>query len=199
MEELKIIIGSNIARLRTEHKLTQLELAEKLNYSDKSISKWERGEAVPDVYVLVRLAELFSVSVDQLLSANGKEKPSDDSTAALRDDPESESKKMNRDTLIALVLTGIWALGVLVFVGVWIAGHFVPSVFVYTLLACAVVALVLNSVWREGKRNSIIVCVLIIGILASVYTAFLRFNYWQVFLLAPPAFLIVYMASKLKK
>lgn len=67
MEDLKAVIAKNITELRKENKLTQLELAEKLNYSDKSVSKWERGESIPDVIVLKELADLFGVSVDYML------------------------------------------------------------------------------------------------------------------------------------
>lgn len=52
MDELKLIFASNLIRLRTAAGMTQAELGEQLNYSDKSISKWERGEAIPDAAVL---------------------------------------------------------------------------------------------------------------------------------------------------
>ena len=68
MEDIKQIIAKNIASLRTDSKLTQLELAEKLNYSDKAISKWERGESIPDVITLKAVADLFGVTVDYLLT-----------------------------------------------------------------------------------------------------------------------------------
>ena len=68
VENLKITVAKNIASLRTRAKLTQHELGEKINYSDKAVSRWERGDAVPDAYVLLQLAEIFSVSVDYLLS-----------------------------------------------------------------------------------------------------------------------------------
>ena len=61
------IIAENIVTLRKNAGLTQAELAERLNYSDKAISKWERAEAVPDVLVLAQLAELFGVTVDYFL------------------------------------------------------------------------------------------------------------------------------------
>ena len=67
MEELKLIIAGNISRLRREAGMTQLELAEILNYSDKAISKWERGESIPDVGTLKQIAERFSETVDYLL------------------------------------------------------------------------------------------------------------------------------------
>ena len=70
MEDLKMIIAGNIGKLRREAGITQLELAERLNYSDKAVSKWERGESVPDVITLKQVADLFSVSVDYLLRAD---------------------------------------------------------------------------------------------------------------------------------
>ena len=70
MDELKLIFASNLIRLRTAAGMTQAELAEKINYSDKSISKWERGEAIPDAFVLKQMAAIFKVTVDYLLTSN---------------------------------------------------------------------------------------------------------------------------------
>ena len=61
MEDIKSIVAENIASLRQAHGMTQLELAEKLNYSDKTISKWERAESSPDISVLAEMAALFGV------------------------------------------------------------------------------------------------------------------------------------------
>ena len=66
MEDIKQIIAKNIATLRQNSGMTQLELAEKLNYSDKAISKWERGESIPDVLVLRSIARMFGVTLDYL-------------------------------------------------------------------------------------------------------------------------------------
>ena len=62
-EELKVIVANNIATYRKAKGLTQAELAEKLNYSDKSISKWERGEGFPDIFTLKELADFFGIKV----------------------------------------------------------------------------------------------------------------------------------------
>ena len=66
-EKIKAQIGSNIATCRKSAGLTQAGLAEKLNYSDKAVSKWERGESVPDVLTLMQLSTLFGVSLDRLV------------------------------------------------------------------------------------------------------------------------------------
>ena len=67
LTELKLVTASNIINQRTKAGMTQAELGAKLNYSDKSVSKWERGEAIPDAYVLSEMAELFGVTLDELV------------------------------------------------------------------------------------------------------------------------------------
>ena len=74
-EKIKARIGSNIASFRKAAGLTQAGLAEKLNYSDKAISKWERGESVPDVLTLMQLSSLFGVTVDALVSGDAPIEP----------------------------------------------------------------------------------------------------------------------------
>ena len=69
----KKTIGKFIAVLRKANGLTQAELAEKINYSDKSVSKWESGNGIPDVYTLMQIAELFGVTLNDLVTAEGKE------------------------------------------------------------------------------------------------------------------------------
>jgi len=73
MENLKSIIAKNIVLLRTGAHLTQAELAERLNYSDKAVSKWERGESLPDITVIKAIADMFGVTVDWLLRENGEQ------------------------------------------------------------------------------------------------------------------------------
>ena len=68
--ELKLVFASNLINLRTAAGMTQAELGVQLNYSDKTVSKWERGEAIPDAYVLTELSDLFHVTVDYLLSSH---------------------------------------------------------------------------------------------------------------------------------
>ena len=69
MDELKETIAKNLVQLRTEARLTQLQLAEMLNYSDKAVSKWERGDAIPDLRVLIKLANIYNITVDDIISS----------------------------------------------------------------------------------------------------------------------------------
>jgi transcriptional regulator with XRE-family HTH domain len=68
MNDLKDIIAHNLTRLRNDANLTQLQLAEMLNYSDKAVSKWERGESIPDLRVLIQLAEIYHIKLDDIVS-----------------------------------------------------------------------------------------------------------------------------------
>lgn len=71
MDDLKDIISKNLVELRTKAHLTQLQLAEMINYSDKAVSKWERGEAIPDLRVLIQLTEIYGITLDDLVKDGG--------------------------------------------------------------------------------------------------------------------------------
>ena len=64
------ITGTIIRELRIKNKLTQLELADKLHVSDKTISKWETGKGYPDITLLEPIAKVFGVSITEILSGN---------------------------------------------------------------------------------------------------------------------------------
>ena len=68
-------LGDMIATLRKEHNMTQLQLAEKMGVTDKAVSKWERDLSCPDVDSLPRLAEIFGITVDRLLTAKATPAP----------------------------------------------------------------------------------------------------------------------------
>ncbi len=72
MENVKAIVSQNILRLRKENNLTQAELARRINYSDKAISRWEAGEVVPDLETIYALSEIFDVPVSQITEARAE-------------------------------------------------------------------------------------------------------------------------------
>ena len=74
-EELRSRVGLNIARLRRERGLTQAELAERINYSDKAVSKWERAESTPDVLTLITLAEVLGTDMNTLTGLPAASQP----------------------------------------------------------------------------------------------------------------------------
>lgn len=189
MEELKLIVASNLIRLRAAAGLTQAELGEKINYSDKSVSKWERGESLPDAAVLKKLAEIFQVSVDDLLTEASQWRPQKEETGL------SYSPFM----ITLMSLFGIWTLALLVFVIFWILGDYIWMIFGAAVPVSLITLLVMNSIWNKGRKNRLIIGILILTIIALIYFCLWRYHPWQLFLVAIPAELMVFFSGRVKK
>lgn len=191
MEDLKVITASNIINLRTAKGMTQAELGELLSYSDKSVSKWERAEAVPDAYVLKKMSEIFDVSVDYLLSSHDSwEKPESFKKA---------ERNFHSNIITILVLFGIWTVAFLIYILGWLFGQSWWLLFVYAVPVSLTTFLVLNSVWEQGKNNRHIIYGLVASIFLAVYLTLIEFNPWQIFLLLLPAEFIVFLSFRIKK
>ena len=191
-ERLKYQIGANIASYRKRAGLTQLGLAEKLNYSDKAVSKWERGESMPDVLTLAQLAELFDITVNDLLVDPDALPAQTGVVERVVGMAVEKTLKRKADKKIILLLCTVlvWFVALLAFVVVssldiphsWLA-------FVYAVPASAIVALSLNSAWRDFRRNKLFVSGIVWGGLLSIYLSLLIFaqqNIWKIFLLGIP-------------
>ncbi|HPD88549.1 MAG TPA: helix-turn-helix transcriptional regulator [Oscillospiraceae bacterium] len=189
MDELKTVIASNIIRLRTAAGMTQAELGEKLNYSDKSVSKWERAEAVPDIYVMKQMSDIFGVTIDSMTGEKDTVTPQN----------AQPFLPYRRSMITTLSVAGIWTVALLLFILFWILGELHWIIFVYAVPVSLVTVLVLNSVWYEGRYNMYIVLFLVLSLIGTVYLTFLRYNWWQLLLLAIPAALIVFLSFRIKR
>ena len=196
MENIKSIIADNITKLRTANSMTQLELAEKLNYSDKAVSKWERGESIPDVTVLLTIANMFGVTLDYLVNEH---KVAD--TSALR--ISNKTKFKNHVFITGMSVLLVWLVATLLYVilallPVETKGEWLP--FLYAVPATMVVWLVFNSVWFNKHRNFLIISLLMWSCLAAFQLTFLAFSVelWLVYLLGIPGQIIILMWSKIK-
>ena len=191
MDELKLIFASNLIRLRTAAGMTQAELGEQLNYSDKSISKWERGEAIPDAAVLKRMSEIFGVTVDYLLNEHDAWQPG----------PEPSACDRSHHAIILVALMGIVTLAVLVFVVLWLwLGQGEWVVFPCFVPAAVITYLALNSVFFAGRGNLYVVLGLVVSVFLAGYLVLLRFgmNFWQLFLILIPAEAVVYFSFHIR-
>lgn len=180
-DDLAVTVGKNIMRLRKMANMTQLDLAEKLNYSDKSISKWEQGNGVPDVRILVQLAELFNVSVDDLVRDH------DDKPIVPK-----RTRLIRRLIIMACSVGLCWLVATVLFV---LLGIFMPKeqkylwlAFLYAVPLSAVVTLVFSSIWQYRAARVVSLSVLIWTTLACVYLTAYAFGYniWLVFLIGVP-------------
>ena len=189
MDDFKHIVAENIIKLRTSYGLTQAQLGEKLNYSDKSVSKWERGEALPDVYVLKQISEMFNVTVDFLLVDHSSEKVS----------VKKPFHRYSRRMISLIAILGVWAAAILAFVILWMSGIVLSLIFVYTVPISLIVLLVLNSIWGNRKNNLYIISGIVWGIICSVYLTAIDKNWWQLFILGVPAQIIIVLSFFIKR
>ena len=192
LEKLKRQIGTNIALQRKNAGLTQVGLAEKLNYSDKAVSKWERGDSMPDILTLVQLSELFEVSVSDLLSDPNAlpGNPGSLEKAMSQVSEKALKRKANKNVILALSSTLVWFIALLFFVVIssfglpysWIA-------FIYAIPINAIVLLSLRSAWRDFRWNRVLISVIVWSTLLALYLSFLlflHFQMWKLFLLGIP-------------
>lgn len=198
MEDLKLIIAGNIGKLRRESKLTQLELAERLNYSDKAVSKWERGESIPDVVTLKQLADVFGVSVDYLLRADHPLE-----TNAKREYTKRQKRNYLLISIISCVL--VWFIAVFLYTSMDVALPVFRDrmwmVFVYAVPVTAIVLLVFNSIWGPKRFNFLIISILVWSLLACAFITsivFFHYNLWLVFMIGIPSQVIICLWSGLQ-
>ena len=192
MDKLKRRIGSNIAAYRKRLGWTQAELAEKLNYSDKAVSKWERGESVPDVLTMADMAGKLGTTVNDLL-ADPNALP--EQTGAVQQTmgkvvQKTLKRKANKNIILALSSILVWFVAL--FVYVLLSTLDVPNTwlsFFFAVPANAIVLLSLRSAWHDFRWNRILISAIMWGTLLSVYmilNVLWNFDTWKFFLLGIP-------------
>ena len=188
---VKSIVARNLSDLRMKNGMTQLQLAEALNYSDKAVSKWERGESLPDLEVLIRIAEIYEVDLDYLISADHDDRYSSS--------PRERKKRARRNYLFITVMAVllVWLVASLVFiilVGIWGYKWVFALSFLYAVPVSCIVLLVLNTVWFGGRKNFYIISVLMWSCLATVVATIHAFTgrfFPLVFILGIPGQIII--------
>ena len=200
MEDIKSVIAENISRLRRENNMTQIELADRLNYSDKAISKWERGESVPDISVLKAIADLFGVSVDYLISSEHEK-----IAESADEDAEIAKNKKRKHTMVAgMSVLLVWLVAATVFVPIDIAttdavAHWLT--FAYAVPISMIVWLVFNSIWFNRRRNFLIISIMMWSLIMAIHLSVLvgGYNFWQFYLIGIPGQLIIILWSIIGK
>lgn len=197
MDDINNIIARNISELRQKNKLTQIELAEKLNYSDKAVSKWERGESIPNIAVLVSIANLFNVSLDYLVEEEH------DKTVTAEKTPEKDHSKRNYGFITGMCVLLVWAIATLSFVAITLAAPDCSGqwlAFIYAVPVSLIVWLVFNSLWLNKRINYLIISALMWSVLASLHITALVFgkNIWLIYLIGIPCQIIILFWSGLR-
>ena len=177
-------IGNRIISLRKAQQFSQEELADKIGVSRQAVSKWERGESIPDIFVLKQIADLFGVTVDFLIS--------DHKDKCLK---KASKRKERFIWLSFLCACGIVAMSCLLFVLSWIFAEPIWQIFIYTVPVLMIVMLVLSSVFGFKKLNFWWISVLVISLIICLYVTFLSFvgiNIYQLLILILPAEFVVF-------
>ncbi|MBQ7001035.1 MAG: helix-turn-helix domain-containing protein [Oscillospiraceae bacterium] len=200
-EKLKFQIGANIAAHRKNAGLTQAGLAEKLNYSDKAVSKWERGESIPDVLTIMQLAELFGITVNDLLSDPNAlpGNPGKLEKAMTQVSEKALKRKANKNVILALSSTLVWFVALLAFV-LLSSFDFLEKysclLFFVAIPANAIVLLSLRSAWHDFRWNKVLISIIVWGSLLSIYMTLLsvfQYNFWKIFLLGIPGQIAIFL------
>ena len=161
LHEINQKIAKNLVYYRKAAGLTQAELAEKINYSDKSVSKWEQGNGIPDVYILMQLAKLYGVSINELVGED----------APMRQ--EKREKTAGLKLLIILLSSGIvWLVATCIFVGLQLLKPEYSSwwmIFLYAVTINCIVLIVYASIWKYRLLNFVGVSSLIWTAITCVY------------------------------
>ncbi|MEE1186535.1 MAG: helix-turn-helix transcriptional regulator [Acutalibacteraceae bacterium] len=196
MEDLKFTIARNISQLRKINSITQAELAEKLNYSDKAISKWERGESVPDVAVLKQIADMFDVTVDYLLTKDHTE---------YNKQHRNISKRRYKNRVAVTLMSIVLALGVALTTFVLITMvtgqvRLTWTAFIVAIPVMCIVWLVFNTLWFNRRLNYLIITIIMWSLLTIIYIFTFKAAHlsWLIFLLGIPGQIIIILWSRIK-
>ena len=138
--EFRGIVAANITLYRKACGLTQLELAEKLNYSDKAVSKWERGESLPDLYVLHQIANMFGITLNDLVN--------------VVETPKPNVNKNDRKVVMLLSMGLTWLVAIVVFAALKIfETPMIWMPFIYAIPVTAIVSIVFCNIYKLHNMN----------------------------------------------
>ena len=192
MENIKTIVATNILNLRKINKLTQLELAEKINYSDKAVSRWEKGETLPDIETLANIAKAFNVTMGYLLEQHD-----------FNDLPINNNQKIAKLLIVILSVAVVWMTSIVLFFYLGANLNFYYwQIFIWALPVSTLVLIYYNLKLGNKKYSIILHSILIWSFITAVYLHFLHLNLWLLFLIGLPIQTIIvinYLKKPFKK
>lgn len=169
-------IANNLIYYRKAAKLTQHDLAEMLCYTDKSISKWERAEGLPDIITLSKIAEIYNVTVNDLISEKHKK--------------AKTVYRLNKVAVSAISCGLVWLIAVMLYVALklilevendkfWLC-------FVYAVPISMIVLIVFSSIWSKKWVIVLFISIFIWTFLLSLFFTLTKPNIWLLFLIGIP-------------
>lgn len=175
--ELKEIIARNLVTLRKNRNLTQNQLAEKINYSDNAISRWEHAELMPSIEVLEDLSKIYNIPIETFFKENANKQV----------EKNEKNQKRSRLTSVLLAVALIWGLATIFFVYKLIfTGKSPWQIFIWAVPASCIAILPFNSYWGKHIYRFVVYSMFLWSLLACFYIQFLSHNIWPIFILGVP-------------
>ena len=187
MENVKEIIAKNLAELRKSHKMTQSALAEKLNYSDKAISRWEHAETLPDIETLCRICEIYGVKFEYLLNKD----PSETNYVQ-----EKEHNRARHIVICLIAICTVWLAATVLFMSIYtLVGIYIWQLFIWAIPTSLYAILICNKIWWKSKVCSAIVSSFCNWtVILAIYLQALEYNLWLLFIVGVPVQAIIILA-----
>lgn len=193
MNDIKQIIAKNLIELRKRKKYTQADLANILQYSDKSISKWEKGDSLPDIEVLYKICGLYNVTLDYLTHEGTYDEK--------KEYHVKNTYGRNKVIIVGLIVSLIWFLTILIFAYslVYNQTNFWP-ILIWALPPSFIILLIFNSIWGRRSWKFPIITFLIWTTITAVFLQFIYFqqNVWPIYLLGIPLQIAIILWSQMK-
>lgn len=193
MKSVTQIVPENLVKLRKKHNLTQIELSKKINYSDKAISRWEKGEVIPGYDVLEKIADVYGVPLVYFFSEHLTE-----------EEKKFKEREKNLYLLIMLsLILVVWTVAVLAFFVVKnFYNDFVWEIFVWAMPITLYVIRWCQKHFFEDKFFVLTTSFSVWLTIIAIYVQWFSLNLWQLFLFGIPVQLtivLLYLLKKIKK
>lgn len=191
MKDINLIIGNNIKELRKINKMTQNDLAEKLNYSNKAVSRWESGEVIPDVQTLNNICEVFEIPIENIFK---EQLPTE------KVKKEYKFRMGNKMAITLLSVLLVWLIATVTYVYSRITfNDNLWQVFIWAIPLSCIIGIVFNSIWGRKFFNFVLISILIWSTLTSIYLQFIEYNMWLIFIIGIPMQIGVFLWSNIHK
>ena len=197
MKNLKEVVGNNLTELRKQKGLTQIELADKFNYSDKSISKWEKGDTLPDLETLNELCKFYGVSLDYLVSDGKKGDKKQYVVSRHRYNP-------NAIAITAILASILWFIATITYVYLMIQNKInYWMVFLWAIPVTCIFLWIANKKYFENKIFTLILSTifawsLIVSVFLQCYF-YVGQSIWPLFIVGIPLQVTIVLWATLKR
>ena len=195
-EDIKVRVANNLTALRKNKNLTQSDVAKALNYSDKSVSKWEHADSLPDISILSRLCDMYGVTIDYLIHENAEEQ--------IKYIKEQQANQKDRSYIITTILMSIsvvYLIATVAFVySILNSSNAFWEAFIWGLPVCSLIMLYCSRKWLKLKvLNPIFSSLLSWSLLLSIYLQFFSYNMWLIFIIGIPIQIIIILGMRLNR